>query len=339
MLDSEYLASMLQPQMLNNVTHWVTSLVSDVDYSVITSLMTDVDYSVITKAVKSQAQDSYESLKDFRFNEETSFSGWEFPALTIPIYLTVIFLLQRYIAYRGTPFNLSKTVLAHNTVLSIVSLFLWLALTTEIVNLMQIHGPHTVLFDTTDKLTHGRHYAYYYVNYILKYVELLDTVLLVLQAKPVIFLHKYHHAATLLLCWVQLEAGTCMQWVVITMNLFVHVVMYSYYALSTCKKNIWWKRYLTTLQILQFVISVVTGMIMLALRVLGDLGFAWSPKSSGNYPSAIFGIAVLVSYLKLFLDMYQTKYPQKEGTNGSKATLMKAGPNKQNVKRQSKKDR
>ena len=35
-----------------------------------------------------------------------------------------------------------------------------------------------------------------------KIPELVDTALLVLQKKPVIFLHWYHHAVTLFYCWV-----------------------------------------------------------------------------------------------------------------------------------------
>jgi fatty acid elongase 3 len=53
----------------------------------------------------------------------------------------------------------------------------------------------------------------YYVNYVFKYVELVDTVFLVLRARQTPFLHVYHHAITLCLCWTQLRVETCMQWV------------------------------------------------------------------------------------------------------------------------------
>lgn len=63
-------------------------------------------------------------------------------------------------------------------------------------------------------------------NYLVKLYEFLDTVILILKNKPVIFLHEYHHAATLFLCWIQMEEHSACQWVPITINLFVHIFMY-----------------------------------------------------------------------------------------------------------------
>ena len=65
----------------------------------------------------------------------------------------------------------------------------------------------------------------------------------------VIFLHEYHHAATLFLCWIQLDQHSTVQWVPITINLLVHVVMYYYYTLASLKVHVWWKKYLTQFQI------------------------------------------------------------------------------------------
>jgi fatty acid elongase 3 len=44
------------------------------------------------------------------------------------------------------------------------------------------------------------------------------------------------------------------------MNTLVHVPMYSYYVIATKTRKPWWGRYLTSMQIVQFVIDVTTSL-------------------------------------------------------------------------------
>ncbi|CAG7726177.1 unnamed protein product, partial [Allacma fusca] len=90
-----------------------------------------------------------------------------------------------------------------------------------------------------------------------KILEFGDTVFIILRKQKLIFLHWFHHIATLLLCWFAFEYQDVVTRLYI-INTVVHSFMYAYYALTAYGVKIPrnFAMALTTLQISQMICYV-----------------------------------------------------------------------------------
>ena len=82
-------------------------------------------------------------------------------------------------------------------------------------------------------------------------------IVFVLRKKnnQVSFLHVFHHGGLVLVSWISLNYAPGGPHVLSGyINCCVHVVMYLYYLLSTWmeRKQLWWKKYITILQVVGF---------------------------------------------------------------------------------------
>lgn len=173
------------------------------------------------------------TLRDFEFKKHAGPIGdLKVACCTVAAYLCLLFLIKRYVAAYGA-WHLKTWEVTHNAFLSAASAVLLVAMAIEVHRMIDSSSFMSVLTDFEVKHTQkGLMIFYYWLNLALKYVELLDTVLLAMRNRPLSFLHVFHHSATLLLALVQLRAETCIQWVVISLNLSVHVIMYAHFALA-----------------------------------------------------------------------------------------------------------
>ena len=97
----------------------------------------------------------------------------------------------------------------------------------------------------------GALFFWCYVFYLSKYYDFVDTLLLVLRKKELGFLHMYHHASLPLLCVLTMNNWRLPCWTGAIINSGVHVIMYYYFGLRMAfpKKQIWWRKYVTVIQV------------------------------------------------------------------------------------------
>ncbi|XP_041972279.1 elongation of very long chain fatty acids protein AAEL008004-like [Aricia agestis] len=101
------------------------------------------------------------------------------------------------------------------------------------------------------------YYTWLYAT--VKVLDLVDTIFFILRKKfsHASFLHVYHHMAMVVLGYMGLKYVPGGHGAMLgIINSMVHTVMYSYYLVALVRPDwvrVWWKKYITQLQIAQFV--------------------------------------------------------------------------------------
>ncbi|CAH1256890.1 ELOVL4 [Branchiostoma lanceolatum] len=120
------------------------------------------------------------------------------------------------------------------------------------------------------------------------------------KSNQMTFLHVYHHSTMVINCWLGVKYVAFFQ---AMLNSFIHIVMYLYYGMAAVgphmQKYLWWKRYLTSMQLIQFV----------AILTHTTVNFF----SDCEFPQ-VYNIAVMaysVSLIILFSNFYYQEYVKR----------------------------
>lgn len=156
----------------------------------------------------------------------------------------------------------------------------------------------------------GAEYFWSYVYFLSKFVEFFDTFFKALKRKPLDFLHLHHHALVVVMCYLWLVSAQSLQFVGLLANSLVHVFMYAYYAYTTYMPPPKWKRYVTSLQIVQFGFSFVCLAATLVIHARGG--------ECAGMGALLFNSLFNLSLLYHFVDFSKKSYGGKRVANAPK---------------------
>lgn len=201
------------------------------------------------------------------------------------------------------PYDLKLAIRFYNLLLVAINAYLFLGSIVSFRYGLDYWGCGRAL--TTEKRTTMLHYGHLFFH--TRYLEFFDTFFFVLRKKnsQITFLHVFHHGVVPTLMYIGLKFYPVpFNALLPTTNMFIHIIMYAYYGLATfgpgIQKYLWWKRYLTTLQISQFA--------LLLLHCSQPLLFYYRPEC--KFPPGLVAInsCIGLTFLFLFISFYRQTY-------------------------------
>ncbi|CAD5232460.1 unnamed protein product [Bursaphelenchus xylophilus] len=228
----------------------------------------------------------------------------------ITLYLTVLYygfilLLVQYMKDRP-PYSLKTALFLWNLGLAIFSVFGAWRIGQEFFARLSTEGFTQTVCLLPNEFTPT---TFWMIAFALsKIVEFGDTIFVVLRKRPLIFLHYYHHAAALIYAFHSGAHVSATGVVFALMNYAVHVLMYSYYAISALgirlPKPL--AMTITTLQTVQMFAAVGITIYAYYLKAFTD---TFCQVYFSNLHLAFF---IYVTFAALFLRFFYGTYVEKK---------------------------
>ncbi|XP_064482459.1 very long chain fatty acid elongase 4-like [Ornithodoros turicata] len=250
-----------------------------------------------------------------------------FPVMMNPVFVFFYITLYLYfvkiagprLMMERKPFQIKTLIRVYNLANVLINLrFMWVLL-----KYTYLPGGRYSLFCQGISVSHDavetEFFGQFSWYFLIRFVEALDTVFFILRKKfnQVSRLHVIHHTLVAFNAWFWfLFAPEGQHLFGVCMNMFVHIVMSSYYFLSTfgpeVTKYLWWKKYLTLMQISHFLIFIAH----ICIPLFVDCGF---PRRL-----VPFAVAQVFLVLGLFSNFYYHNYIKRSDKirNGAAAHVV-----------------
>jgi hypothetical protein len=265
-------------------------------------------------------------VKDFKcsFYQRAMADEDHVPIITVGFYYVITAIGPGWFKANPLPawMPIRGITLAWNLLLSIFSTIGALVVIPHLMRHMVSHGLYESICAEPTWYTDGAVGLGLHMFILSKFPELLDTVLLVVAQKPVIFLHSYHHVTVLVFCWSAYVRNASAGIWYCAMNYFVHSVMYAYYAAMGIKSarsvTAKFAIFITSAQILQMVVGTAVTFYTVYAKWRGY-------QCHMEKSTQVLGCAMYASYLVLFVSLFRSKYQRKHFSKCSEILEKKVG--------------
>lgn len=226
------------------------------------------------------------------------------PLPTMCICLTYAFIVKilgPYLMRDRKPFQLRKTLIIYNFFQVLFSAWLFYEAWDGAWGAGYSLRCEPVDYSTSPSAMRIVRGCWWY--YFSKFTEFFDTFFFVMRKKydQVSTLHVIHHGIMPMSVWfgVKFTPGGHSTFFGL-LNTFVHIIMYAYYMLAAIgpqmQPYLWWKKYLTVLQMIQFIMVFLHASQLLFIECDFPQVFAW-----------IILLHAVMFYF-LFYNFYQSSY-------------------------------
>ncbi|XP_017111287.1 elongation of very long chain fatty acids protein F [Drosophila elegans] len=245
------------------------------------------------------------------------FTSSHWPVLAIlTAYMVLIKVVGPRFMKNRKAYDLRGAIKAYNIVQIVYNIIMFVSIAHFML------GPGNYNFKCISNLPLDHEYKTWerwvsYTYFFNKLMDLLETFFFVLRKKDrqITFLHVFHHVYMVYICFMYMYyygyGGHGL--FLINFNVVVHIMMYAYYYQSSLgqdrQANLWWKKYITVVQLVQFVIVLSHCIYILQ-----------QPDCTTSRLSATWGSYVSVVFIVLFTNFYVRAYilPKKKNVQAAR---------------------
>ena len=226
---------------------------------------------------------------------------WYASLVAASLYLSLVWAGKRWMRDRPK-YTLQRPLTMWNTALALFSFIGFVRVAPHYFSALA-KGGFSLAVCWSDVYTSAQPSLWGFLFCISKMLELFDTAFVLLRRSQLTFLHCYHHTTVLIYAWNEYPSTDAIGITFCTWNYFVHMLMYSYYAVKASGRGVpvWIAQGITALQLGQFLLAFYSNSLAYWLKESGQ-------ECQLHDSTFYMGVAIYGSYTVLFVNFFYQRY-------------------------------